>query len=69
MTRTTRLARYCSCGGSLVGAGRPARLVAAWSVMFDRIHTGPDHGPATQAQARAARRRDTRRRTGAARVS
>ena len=50
--------RYCLCGGAATATSGNADMVQGISDMFDTVHAGDGHGPATAAQARAARRRN-----------
>lgn len=58
---TTRIARYCACGGSLTGRVEPDYREAQLAEAFEAVHDGPDCAPATQSQAAAARRRADRK--------
>lgn len=49
--------RYCRCGGGMRLTTSSVHLAADVDALFTGIHTGDEHGPATPAQATAARRR------------
>lgn len=49
--------RYCLCGGAMTATGTDF-LVGGVAGAFDGVHCGEGHGPATAAQARAARRKN-----------
>jgi len=47
---------YCLCGSSCRITTNDASLAAGAIALWWQVHTGPGHGPATPAQARAAQR-------------
>lgn len=59
----TGLSRYCLCGAALHARSRPASTAQTLAAVFAGQHTGDGHGPATPAQAAAARRRAARQET------
>jgi hypothetical protein len=56
MTETLR--RYCLCGGAATARSTPRAPAEDVMRMFDQLHSGEGHGPATARQAAAARRRN-----------
>jgi hypothetical protein len=56
----TAVTRYCRCGASMRGSVTPPAAARRVVALFDEFHTGEGHGPATAAQAAAARRREER---------
>jgi hypothetical protein len=52
--------RYCLCGATASATSTPPALAEGVVQMWDEWHTGDGHGPATQQQAAAARRREAR---------
>jgi hypothetical protein len=52
-----RLALYCVCGAAWSGTVESVKAPTIRSI-WQRVHDGPGHGPATAAQARRARGKD-----------
>ena len=50
-----RVTRHCACGGMLVAQVIPNAAAATVADLFDRVHTGNGHSPASVAVAAAAR--------------
>lgn len=49
--------RYCLCGATASASSDVRSFAEGVIELFDQFHQGDGHGPATPAQARAARRR------------
>lgn len=52
--------RYCLCGSTAIASSNLRSFAEGVIELFDQFHQGDGHGPATPAQARAARRRADR---------
>jgi hypothetical protein len=55
-----RVVRHCLCGATLTARSTPARMALDVAKLFDRVHIGDGHGPASRQQAADARRRGER---------
>ena len=52
--------RFCQCGAAYTGTGVPSSAAERIGAHFDEVHAGAGPGPATEQDARSARRRADR---------